>query len=227
MQSHTSILSAFILGTAMLCGAGAIAAELAKERTHDVTLSGTGTFKATPVGKERILIAWEENDLSVGKRILDHMTWHCFGLQDISSGISQYSGYCVITDPVGDQIVVDITSDGKYAADAKSYNGRPRSRRALASMPALAVVIPSSFTGQNSGRRLKEPMSSMAPLRAVTNCRNVGIMESSKQPEQGRARVALILPTGNSVGYDRFELILWAFCAWVTGTTEITRYTGL
>ena len=69
------------------------------------------------------MIAWEENDLSVGKGILDHMTWHCFGLQDISSGISQYSGYCVITDPVGDQIVVDIASDGKYPADAKSYNG--------------------------------------------------------------------------------------------------------
>ena len=123
MQSHTSILSAFTLATAMLCGAGAIAADRAKEGTSDVTLAGAGTFKATPVGKERILIAWEENDLSVGKGILDHMTWHCFGLQDISSGISQYSGYCVITDPVGDQIVVDIASDGKYAADAKSYNG--------------------------------------------------------------------------------------------------------
>ena len=51
MQSHTSILSAFTLGTAMLCGAGAIAAERAKEGTSDVTLAGAGTFKATPVGK--------------------------------------------------------------------------------------------------------------------------------------------------------------------------------
>jgi hypothetical protein len=107
----------------MLCGAGAIAADLPKEGTHDVTLSGAGTFKATPVGKERILIAWEENDVSVGRGILDHTTWHCFGLQNIASGLSQYTGYCVITDPAGDQIVVDIASDGKYAADAKSYNG--------------------------------------------------------------------------------------------------------
>src|ERR1700733_106250 len=123
MQSHRSILSAFTLSAAMLCGAVAIAADLPKEGTHDVTLSGAGTFKATPVGKDRILIAWEENDVSVGKGILDHTTWHCFGLQNIASGISQYTGYCVITDPAGDQIVVDIASDGKYAADAKSYNG--------------------------------------------------------------------------------------------------------
>jgi hypothetical protein len=101
----------------------ALASDLPKEGTHDVTLSGAGTFKATPVGKERILIAFEENDVGVGKGILDHMTWHCFGWANIASGLAQYNGYCVITDPAGDQIVADIASDGKYAMDAKNYNG--------------------------------------------------------------------------------------------------------
>jgi hypothetical protein len=123
MQSRTSILSAFTLTTAMLYGAGAIAADLSKKGTSDVTLAGAGTFKATPVGKERTLIAFEENGVSVGKGILDHTTWHCFGLQDIAGGISQYNGYCVLTDPAGDQIVANIASDGKFRVDAKSFNG--------------------------------------------------------------------------------------------------------
>jgi hypothetical protein len=38
----------------------------------------------------------------------------------------QCRGYCVATDPAGDQIVADVASDGKFRADAKSYEGRGR-----------------------------------------------------------------------------------------------------
>ena len=37
--------------------------------------------------------------------------------------MGQVHGYCVWMDPAGDQIVANIASDGKFAADAKSFNG--------------------------------------------------------------------------------------------------------
>jgi hypothetical protein len=37
--------------------------------------------------------------------------------------MAQWQGYCMVTDPTGDQVVANVASDGKYAADAKSYNG--------------------------------------------------------------------------------------------------------
>ena len=37
--------------------------------------------------------------------------------------MAQHSGYCVGTDPAGDQVVGEIASNGKYAADAKSFSG--------------------------------------------------------------------------------------------------------
>jgi hypothetical protein len=44
-------------------------------------------------------------------------------LVDITNGMTQYRGYCVGTDPAGDQLVGDDASDGKYPEDAKSPRG--------------------------------------------------------------------------------------------------------
>jgi hypothetical protein len=92
-----------------------------KEGTFSVTYSSAGTGKATAIGKERLLIAWDENGLTVGNGFVDHATWHCFGLYDVMNAMAQFQGYCVMTDPAGDQVVSNVASDGKYAADAKSY----------------------------------------------------------------------------------------------------------
>jgi hypothetical protein len=94
-----------------------------KEGTFSVTVSSAGTFKATAIGKERLLSAWDESGLTVGNGFLDHATWHCFGLYDVMNGRAQWQGRCVATDPAGDQVVSNVASDGKYLADAKSYNG--------------------------------------------------------------------------------------------------------
>jgi hypothetical protein len=114
-------LSAFTLSTAMGFGAAALAADLPKEGTFSGTYSATSTYKAYLVGKERVLVTYDENGLTVGKGFYDHMTWHCFGLADIASGIEQAQGRCVGTDPAGDQIALE--SEGKHAADAKTYGG--------------------------------------------------------------------------------------------------------
>ena len=123
MQVRTLVLSAAVLSGAMLVGTAAIAADLPKEGTINVIYSGANTFKATSIGKERLLVAWDENGLMVGSGLLDHMTSHCFGSSDAMKGMQEWRGYCVYTDPAGDQIVANIASDGKYPADAKSYRG--------------------------------------------------------------------------------------------------------
>jgi hypothetical protein len=51
MQSHTCILSAFTLGTAMALGVAALVADLPKEGTFSGSYSSVGTAKAIPIGK--------------------------------------------------------------------------------------------------------------------------------------------------------------------------------
>jgi hypothetical protein len=66
-------------------------------------------------------VAWDENGLSVGNGLLDHMTWHCWGLFNILSGVAQTtSGYCVATDPNGDHLASTVAGD-KYPKDGKSF----------------------------------------------------------------------------------------------------------
>ena len=123
MQSHTCLWSAFTLSMAMASGAAALAADLPKEGKFTGTLSSYVTYKVYPVGKERILVAFDENGLTVGTGFLDHMTLHCFGLAQIASGMGQHRGNCIWTDPDGDQIVDDFASDGNYPANLKNVKG--------------------------------------------------------------------------------------------------------
>jgi hypothetical protein len=121
MQPRTRLLSAFTLSTAIAFGVVAMAADLPKEGTFSGTLSNFGTVKATPVGKERLLVMFDENGSVVSSGLLDHTTVHCWGLGDYTNGVGQAHGYCVSMDPAGDQIVINITGDGRL--DAKSFNG--------------------------------------------------------------------------------------------------------
>ena len=116
MQS-TLVIAALALGIA------APALAQMKEGTFSGTYSSAGTYKGIPIGKERIVSAWDENGLTLTNGFEDHMTWHCFGLYDVMNAMAQFQGYCVGTDPAGDQVAGNVASDGKYAADAKSYNG--------------------------------------------------------------------------------------------------------
>lgn len=123
MQSHTCKLATFALTLAMAFGAAALAADLPKEGTFSGTSAEFGTIKATPVGKERLLVAFDENGSVVSNGLLDHTTVHCWGLGDFTRGVGEVHGYCVSTDPTGDQIVTNIASDGKFGLDAKSFKG--------------------------------------------------------------------------------------------------------
>jgi hypothetical protein len=106
------------LSAAIFLGSAAMAADLPKEGTFSFTYSGAGTFKATPVGKERLLFAFDDNGLSVANGLFDHVTFHCWGVGDTASGMTRVQGNCVGTDPAGDHVVIDIS--GEWPADAKT-----------------------------------------------------------------------------------------------------------
>jgi hypothetical protein len=122
MQSHRSILSAFTLSTAMAFGAAAMAADPPKEGTYSGTFSGLATVKATQIGKEKLLTVLDANASVLTNGLLDHTTWHCYGLGDFTNGIGEERGYCVATDPGGDQAAGDLAIE-KHAVDAKSSSG--------------------------------------------------------------------------------------------------------
>jgi hypothetical protein len=107
-RAHKGTFPILTLTAAMAFGATAMAADLPKEGTFSGTYSGFGTAKVTPVGKDRTLVVWDSNGLTVGKGIWDHVTWHGFGLEDITSGTGKLHGYFVGTDPDGDQILVNM-----------------------------------------------------------------------------------------------------------------------
>jgi hypothetical protein len=90
------------------------------------TLSGTfaafGTINVMAAGKERTVLAIDENGLSVTNGVLDHTTWHCSGLADFTNGIGQTQGFCAGCDPFGDQVVFNWESE-KHAPEQKVVRG--------------------------------------------------------------------------------------------------------
>jgi len=122
MQPRTFMLSAFTLSTALALGVTAMAVELPKAGPYSGTYSASGTYKATPIGKDRLLTVWDENGLTLTNGFQDHMTWHCCGLGDFTNGMGQGHGYCVGTDPSGDQVVGAI-ADEKHRMDQKNVSG--------------------------------------------------------------------------------------------------------
>ena len=98
----------------------------ASAQMQEGTLSGTfaafGTVNAKATGKERTVLAIDENGLSVTNGVLNHVTWHCSGLADYTNGLGQSQGFCVGNDPSGDQVVFNWESE-KHAPGQKVVRG--------------------------------------------------------------------------------------------------------
>jgi hypothetical protein len=120
MLSRTHIVSNLTLSTAMLLSAAAVSGDLPKEGSDAGTYSGYGTYKVVPIGKERLLIRWDENGLNISNGYSDHTTWHCWGTGDYIKGVGQDKGNCVGTAPDGDQIVQSVECE-KHPIDQKTF----------------------------------------------------------------------------------------------------------
>jgi hypothetical protein len=64
-------------------------AQTMKEGTTSGTYYGHGTAKVTSVGKERLLIIFEDFGPSVGQGIIDHLTNRCWGMGDFINGMGK------------------------------------------------------------------------------------------------------------------------------------------
>ncbi len=115
-----------LLIAALTLGVAAPALSQTQEGTFKGTYSSYGTYKAMPVGKERLLVTFDENGLQVTNGFADHLTMHCSGWTDYMSGAGQSQGFCIGTDPAGDQLTFNFGPDEKHAPDQKSWKGSAR-----------------------------------------------------------------------------------------------------
>jgi len=84
----------FGLAAALVLGIVRPASAQMLEGTLSGTFAAFGTADAMTIGKERTVLAIDENGLSVSNGVLDHMTWHCSGLAVFTNGVAQTQGFC-------------------------------------------------------------------------------------------------------------------------------------
>jgi hypothetical protein len=150
-------LSAFTLSAAMSVGAAAMAADLPKEGTYSGTYSAFGEAKVTSIGKERVLLTIsDENGMSLTNGFGDHVIWRCWGSGDYTNGVGQDSGYCVATDPSGDQFV-DNWSDAKH-----ELGGKIKGTDVFSSGTGKYTGITGGGTFEVDGRDFKMPEGTYA-----------------------------------------------------------------
>jgi hypothetical protein len=116
MQSRTSTLFAFTLGSAMTIGAAAKAADLPQSGTIRIHSDIKLSIQVTEVGDKHIMATangWgvAHNDLGSGP--LDMGAWFCaFSFENVK-GPSNYSGSCTFGDAGGaDKILITFTGKG-------------------------------------------------------------------------------------------------------------------
>jgi hypothetical protein len=112
----------FVIATALVLGLAHPASTQMKEGTLSGTFAAFGTVKAMTTGKERMVLALEEDGLSVTNGPLDHVTWHCSGLANVTNGVGQAQGFCAGNDQMGDQVVFNWESE-KHIPDQKAARG--------------------------------------------------------------------------------------------------------
>jgi hypothetical protein len=111
-----------VLAPLLVSGLWSSASAQTKEATYKGTYAAFGTLKVTAIGKERLLVVFDENGLNLTDGFINHATAHCWGTGDYTNGMGEDRGYCVGTDPAGDQIVTNIFNP-KHALGAKSLSG--------------------------------------------------------------------------------------------------------
>jgi hypothetical protein len=112
-----------ILGIVLLVAFGMEAkAQIPKEGTTSDTWYWSGTFKALPMGQERVEMTWEIMGVVVGdtpENLFHNGSFRCLGALHAVKGEYNESGFCVSTRPDGDQVFFTIKGAGKLGVGGK------------------------------------------------------------------------------------------------------------
>lgn len=129
-----------VLGAALAVGgvlplAPAEAQDLAKEGRIDAVVTDTTTGKGLDLGGNRVLYALDSVLVARGADgagdggVLDGMTGHCLGLEEVESdtGAGTLNGHCTYTDADGDKIFealrIERPSGGEEASGKATLTG--------------------------------------------------------------------------------------------------------
>ena len=114
---------ALVLTIALLAAFGPeVKAQIPKEGTGTGTCVYSGTFKALPMGQERVQMTYESFGVIIADTsndLLHNASLHCLGGLHAVKGEYNNSGFCVATRPDGDQIFWTYKSIGKLGGGAK------------------------------------------------------------------------------------------------------------
>ena len=86
-------------------------AQIPKEGTGTMTLIYRGTYKALPIGQERLQMSYEIMGVIIGDTsdvLFHNASVRCLGALHAVKGESNNNGFCVGTRPDGDQIFLDL-----------------------------------------------------------------------------------------------------------------------
>ena len=98
-------------------------AQIPKEGTISNTWAYSGTFKALPMGQERLQMTYEVMGVIIGdtpEDLLHSASFRCLGTRHAVKGeFNDENGFCVCTRLDGDQIFLTYKATGKMGVGAK------------------------------------------------------------------------------------------------------------
>jgi hypothetical protein len=112
MKSRNTILSAAAPALAAAFAFATAAPAQAGGGSLSGTYAGWGTLQAVQFGKDRLLTVQDHRALPVSSDpMFAHLTTHCWVWGDFTKGVGQVRGYCLFTDPAGDQFLSNFASE--------------------------------------------------------------------------------------------------------------------
>ena len=116
-------IASLILSLIVLVAFGMEAkAQIPKEGTTSGTCAYSSTFKALPMGQERLQMTYELMGVIIGdtsEDLFHNASWRCLGMLHAVKGEHNNSGFCVATRPDGDQIFWTYKTAGKLGVGSK------------------------------------------------------------------------------------------------------------
>ena len=112
MKSRNTVLSAAASALAAAFAFGTAAPAQAGGGSLSGTYAGWGNSKAVQFGEDRLLTVQDHRSLSVSSDpMFAQLTADCHVLGDFTKGVGQVHGYCLLTDPAGDQFLSSFASE--------------------------------------------------------------------------------------------------------------------